>query len=430
MKFPFLSLLGNPYTNDTSPERSRVSRELAFYLVGFLTIRLVILATLGFMLHGQEICEDLFYQGLLVDDPWIILLRRAGDIASYAPFEGFLTVVFMAPLRYVLPDFYAWRLTFLAWEGLTGAIFVLLLNRTIASSRLRRRILLAFILCPVCWMSSVVMPQDEVLIAFFLTLVLWLVAAGRPWAALFACGAGVVGAKIFLVLPLVVLVLVLPRGNLVTRGLAGFGLIAVTYSYLFLSSWWHGVEPPLVNFVPVPTYGINVWPWLFAHFAIPVKLAQRASGMLALLLCSWPLAVLIRCPERLRVAPPVLAHELARLFAVMYLLFFTVFYQVNPEYYELFFPALLLLFLSYPQLALLTIATMLPWLTNLFYGVRVASLRGVNGRPGKVFFVDLYNRWIPLSLDHSYALSYWLGIAALTLLTVVGTRAFLRRPST
>ncbi|MFC1731281.1 hypothetical protein ACFL6I_13210 [candidate division KSB1 bacterium] len=109
-------------------------------------------------------------------------------------------------------------------------------------------------------------------------------------------------------------------------------------------------------------------------------------------------------------------------------MFFAVcalFYHVNPEYYLLAAPLFLLISDRVRDVALLTIATSLPWGVNFAYAVINAAQSPAGA--GKQPFVDLYHVMIPLE-PYTVWLSGILMTTALTLyIGVVSFRKVLSR---
>src|SRR5262249_36645570 len=156
----------------------------------------------------------------------------------------FLETALAWPLQLFLPDFLSLRLTMIAYETFLGGVFYLLLATLGLTERQRRVCLAAYLLLPMGWMTSVVMAQDEVIAAVAFRLPLLLFLTGRQSAAIVLCGIGVIAAKIFIGLELLVLIALADRRRLVWHVVIGFAPIVAVYGLMSLHSLVHGLPLP------------------------------------------------------------------------------------------------------------------------------------------------------------------------------------------
>jgi hypothetical protein len=401
-----------------SATRSAPRREGAWF-VGLVALsRLALLAVLARLVHGQEFTDDVQMLMGMARAPFELLAGITTHNGQHPPLLGVLEAIVAWPLQRVLPDFYAARLTFIAWETLTAAFFWAALSATVPEARVRRRLEAAFLLLPMGWMTSVVMSQDEVIAACFIAAVLWLAATHRSTAALVVCGVGVVAAKIFLAVPLLALVVALPEGRLWKRAAAGFAPVVAVYAWVSIAARIRGDAAPLADFAPEAAFGVNVWVWLSERYHITAEGARRWSGLMGLVGGLAPVALL-----RLR-GEPADPRRLAALFSAMLLWVFALFYHVNPEYYVMGSPAVLLAFSGWLELAPVALLLSVPWAVNFFFGVRNAMAAGSSG--GKGVFVRIYQTVFPVSPAVMFQVSLWLCIAVTLWMAVASTRAAVR----
>ncbi len=380
-------------------------------LVGLMAAsRVTLLLLLGWLVKGKEFTDDVFMHMARVRAPFQMF---TGVRTSHQPP---LLGVFEAPLAYPLQmfvsDFYAIRITYLAYETLAAWFFWLALRALLPQARERRRAAAAFVLLPIGWMTSVVMAQDEVVATAFLAAVLWLLATRRLWAALAVCSLAVLSAKIFMMIPLVALVLLLPVGNLVTRGLAAFVPIGLVYAWTLFALARQHQGAPLADFTPNADFGVNGWVLLPA---IPPATARTISSALAVVGGMVPLALAWLRPKTFDV------RAAATLFGAMFFWVLFLFYHVNPDYYLIVYPALLLVLRSRTELALAAAMATAPYAVNFFYGVDTAERYHTHG--GKEVFVKIYQMFVPVAPALLLQIALW----ATTLLTLAIALELTRR---
>lgn len=376
------------------------------FLAGFLLVRLVVLVTVALLVQGREFTDDVPMHLRMARHPLAGLQGLAGQDSQHPPLLGLAEAIFVRPLLLLMPDYYAVRLAYLAYELLTALVFWWVLARVVPTVRARLWPAAAFAVNPMGWLSTVVMAQDEIIAAFMLIMVVWLHLSNRPRAALAVCGLGVVAAKIFLLAPLLVLVLVPGRERLLERVIWGGAPVAGVTAWAFLGTLSRGGQAPLMGFSPGNAFGVNIWVPLAGWLGLDGRSARLWSSVATL---AAILALILAVKAR-RVLPD--GRLMVGLMAAALLWVFVCFYHVNPEYYVMVAPLLLLL---YPRPAATTCVTLiltLPWLANLFYGLRNATQAGAPSSPKSVF-LELYASMF--SVDPAPLYQLWL------LLSVLGT---------
>ncbi len=392
------------------PEGDAAARQArlagVIFLAGFLLVRLAVLVTVALLVQGREFTDDVPMHLRMARHPLAGLQGLAGQDSQHPPLLGLAEAIFVRPLLLLMPDYYAVRLAYLAYELLTALFFWWALARVVPTVRARLWPAAAFVVNPMGWLSTVVMAQDEIIAAFMLIMVVWLHLSNRPRAALAVCGLGVVAAKIFLLAPLLVLVLAPGRERLLERLLWGAAPAAGVTACAFLGTLARGEEAPLLGFSPGNAFGVNMWVPLARWLELDGDRARRWSSIAA---AAAVLALVLAVRAR-RESPD--ARRMVGLIAAALLWVFVLFYHVNPEYYVMIVPLLLLLLPGPAWASGITLIMALPWCVNLFYGLRNASLAAAP-HGAKSAFLEAYSSMV--SVDP--ALLYEISLA----LSVLGT---------
>lgn len=397
--------------------------------LGILALtRIGALVATALLVSGDEFTNDIPVHLGLIETPFDPLLGLTDQLvgareenAPYPPLLGLVEAVPAYPLQLVLPDFYAFRLTYIVYEVLAAGFFWLALRSIVADPRLRHRAALAFIVLPMGWVTSAVMAQDEVIAACWVALALWLVASGRHRGALVACGVGIVAGKIFLAVPLLALVVALPVGRLWTRAAIGIAPAVVVYGWVVVASSLRGRDAPLLDFTPTNEFGVNAWVLLTDYLNITDAAAKNVSNVLCALACIALVALYARRPGGFAV------NRAIALSTAMLLWVLVLFYHVNPEYYAMLVPLLLALFLSWSELALTTAVFVISWGINVLYGVKQVMAGEAAG--GRRVFVDIYDALSPVDAGTAYPVLVWIGVAATAGLAIHATRVALSHRS-
>jgi len=373
------------------------------FLGAVLLSRLALLVAVSFLVRGREFADDVWRHLTMIGAPLNPLLGRVvEEVSMYPPLMGILETVIASPLLLFLPEFYAIRLTFIFYELVAAAFFWMALKRLAPGAWIP---LATWVLLPMGWITSAVMAQDEVIAAAFMGLCLYLISLGRWTPALVVCGFGVVAGKIFLLVPLTALVVVGKGMRLPGRALAGFAPVILTFGWMYLATYLRGGHAPLVDFAPGSGCGINLWASILKNSAVTPDVARRWSSVMALAAAMIPLAIFRW--RRLPAEP----RQVALLLTAMLMSVFALFYHVNPEYYLMTIPALLLAYGSTSWLLVAAVALTVPWVVNFFYGVRNA-LVGDHLVEGKGAFARVYQSVFSADPVVMHDWSLWVSIAA------------------
>jgi hypothetical protein len=393
----------------------RVPQELLILLGAVLLTRLALLAVLGVGLSGEEFTEDVKLHMGFVREPFDLITGES-RYTQFPPLIGFAEGIFAYPLQLFMSDFYAIRLTYIAFEVLTAIPFWIAARRLIPDERWRRWALAGYVVLPMGWITSVVMAQEEGLMTLFLLSALCLALDGRDRAAILVCAAGVGVAKIFLVFPLAALVLLLKRGSFISRAALAAAPVLLVYGGAAIVAKANGNDPPLSGFTPPNSFGVNVWTFLTEYADVGYATAKSLSTPLALAAGLLPLAIVLYR----RIDWP--SMRLPLLWSAMLLWVLTLFYHVNPEYYAYVIPLFLLFFRTRIEIALLVILATVPWGVNLVFAD--AAKGG-----GREKLLNIYETVSPVSDEVAYQVFIWITIVATTATALKLTWDVWRQPT-
>jgi hypothetical protein len=384
------------------------------YACALVLVRVLQLIAIGLFTGGVEFASDIQFQRIYVTDPLQLLLGRSTTYDVFPPLFPLALWSIYTPISWALSPFYAMRLAMCAIELLAWPLLWWIIASK-ATGRTRHLLAISYIIAPISWVSAVIMCQEEVLSLGFFAAVTVALLRNRTRLAILLCGVGVVVAKIYFFVPLV-------------------GLLGVPANRSW-KEWWrdvaigwspivavYGLQAVLIGqadvaaaaferFFPSSEVSVNLWALIECLFSIGDERARRISAVLALSLSMLPLLVIWRQGKK------ATQFDQIRVITAMLLWVYLSFYHINPEYFLIIVPGILVLFRP-PVAALIMIAGFsLPWAVNFFYGVGVGMRLGDEGR---ATFVRAYQAVF------SIAPSVMQGIAiALTAVVTVGLAAVL-----
>jgi hypothetical protein len=393
---------------------TKVQEGLAFAGLVAMT-RLLLLGLLGWLVDGKEFTDDVVMHMDMVRTPVQSLLGTS-RWDQHPPLLALFEALFAWPFQLLLPDFYAIRLCYIVYEVLAAFFFWLAVRALFPDARFRRQVVLSFVLLPMGFVTTVIMAQDEVIATLFMTAILWLLATGRKQSALLVCGLGVGAAKVMLVFPLIAMMLFLRLRNLAYRLLLGTLPVALVYG-ISLIRQLH--EPTVLSFAPPAAFSISAWVLLSHYFGINTSTARSVSAVLALAAAA---AMLIIAKAKNIDADDTLV--LATLFSTMLMWFYVLFYHVNPEYYFIALPSLLLIFRSGRSLTLLALMTTSAYAVNFFFGVAAATKFPT---AAKGAFVRIYQAIFPIQPEQMFLLSIWFFVILTLVIAIINTLLLARR---
>jgi len=395
-----------------------------------IVTRLAIIAALYRLTGGAEFTDDTGMHLALADDPLLLISGNTAVHGQHPPLLPIMEWLLLAPFRW-LPDMVAIRLAYVMVEaGAVGAtVLALRPTQDHAKAALPHpithrnvfAIVVVLILSPLLWMTSAVMAQDEVIAAAVLACALALWRSGRQIPAVAVLGIGVGGAKVFLVLPLVALVMLGPTAGRGRRAAVGAAVTTVPYVAAGLSALARGNPLPLTGFDPNPTFGMNPWVFAFGDAGVSLGWAKVGSTVLASA-ATLSLVFLLRRTRSDRFGTttgspvPVIASTIA----AMFLVFFVTFYHATPEYLALAVPAIALVPWRPVHHLGAHAALSIAWAGNLFFGVANAKL---SGAAEKASFVRLYDRIVPVEplLLHRASIVAWTVSAVVVIVALMRT---------
>lgn len=367
------------------------AREGWVFFALLVASRVVLLAALALLTGRREFTSDAVMHWHSATEPFYILLGLDARDAHFPPLMPVLLAAAVAPFR-ALGPFLALRAGFALVELAAWPVVWTLLRRHVRDARARRWLAAVVVLSPGIWMATVVMAQEDIFSLLIGAVAAGLILSGRMRWAAFACGVGVVAAKVFFLVPLLAVVVAPGRlsvGAVVRRGLAGAVPIIAAYGVAGYFWWRNGMGFPLGDFQPPVDPSQSFWLLVYEWGHVPVATIRRLSMPTALLAGVLPLAIV-----KLR-GHDCSPAEVLRLAAAMTMAVMVTFYLTMGEYYLVAVPMLLLA--ARPWLAVLTVGGLLTlsWAENWFYGVAVA--KQFNTAAGGSVFVRMYEAAIPVA---------------------------------
>jgi hypothetical protein len=354
------------------------------YAFALLLIRVAQLAAIGWFTGGAEFANDVGMQRTYAADPLQLLLGRSTTFEVFPPLFPVVLWAIHTPLSWLLTQFYSMRATLcvvelLAWPLLWGII------AHAATGRNRHLLAIAYIVAPICWVSTVVMCQDEMIsLAVFAGMTLALLKH-KSRLAIFLCGVGVVVAKVYFLVPLVGL-LGVPRGRTWREWLydllVGLAPIAAVYGLQAVLIGRAGVAVETFQEFVIPfEMSVNIWALIYRMASIRPAEARWISAVIALALSMLPLLV-----SRIRRLETT-GQEQIHVIVAMLLWVFFAFFHINAEYFVIVVPGILVALRPVVASVVLIAGLSLPWSVNFFYGVGIGMETGDRGRAP---FVRIY----------------------------------------
>lgn len=365
---------------------TRIARLTLFQFLCILAAtRFLLLALLWFMAHGHELSNDVAMHMGMVRSPLSVLLYTIPAYEQHPPFLPVLETVIAYPLQLFLPDFIAIRLLMISYEIALGYIFFRTI-RPLSFGDVRKGLCLAaFIALPTGWMTSTVMAQDDSIAACAFLLPLLCYITGRKRLGLFFSGVGVVAAKLFIVLELFSLIPLSKRRNLIADASIGLSPIVLVYGAMTVHRIYNSFPPPLLGFRPDPYFGTSFW-MVLHRFGLDLYKIGPYSGFAALLASTIPTVLLVLQPAAARNPRKIVIASGATL-----LIFFSIFYHVEPEYFTIIMPALILASDSIGDAISVTLLAILLWVGKFFQNA--SFLHRANDNTGKYLALDLFQKF-------------------------------------
>ncbi len=357
--------------------------------------RLILLVLLFFVSGGQELSNDTKMHVAFLGSPLAVLSYQFPGYEQYPPFLPMLEAAIGYPLHFIFPNFVTVRLVMIFYDVIAGGLLFALLGKLGVQGSRKGLCLAGYVLLPMGWMTSVVMAQDDSIGAVAILIPIILAMSGRLTAAFFLCGLGVLAAKLFVMLELVTLLAFCPRARRLTSAAIAFAPILVVYAGLSLHRLANGFPLPLLGFHPDPYFGTNFWILLHTYGGLNLAKYGSYSGVLALAAAMIPAGIVlargIQFTDRMSIPLAVSASVM---------LFFSLFYHVNPQYFMLIFPLVIAIAQNGADALDCLLLSIIPWAGKLF---QLAEYRvGLDANAGKAVALNLYTKLFHFSPD------YWL----------------------
>jgi hypothetical protein len=353
--------------------RTMRSRGLISFATVVLLSRLLLLSILSAITHGHELSNDVQMHMSLIRHPSAVLLYTIPGYEQHPPFLPFVETWLGYPLQLVLSDFFTLRLVMIGYEVGLACLFFNLLQRLEIRGMRRNLCLVAFILLPSGWMTSTIMGQDDSIAACAFILPILLYACRRRGAALFLSGIGVIAAKLFIALDIVVLLATCTRRTITRSVLLALGPIVLVYGAMSVHRLLHGYPLPLLGFRPNPYYGTNFWTVLQRTYGWDLHKLGILSGLLALAASTLPAPILLKAPPDHRSSYCVVLAA-----AASGLLFFSLFYHVEPEYFLIVVPLLIATSENWRDWLGTSLIAVVPWTAKFFQNAVYMANANIN----------------------------------------------------
>lgn len=399
-----------------------MTKELTLFVMAVLLSRSLLLIFLGAALDGREFTDDIDMLQEIARHP-LQLLTGETKYAQHPPLLGVVEWIFFEPVDLFTNDFYNLRIVLIFYDVVAAALLWLALNGSEVTRRERILLGLTYLILPSQWMSSVVMAQDEVIAAAFLVGVLLCVSKGQNISALLVASLGVAAGKIFIILPLIALILLLPTPSIVKRLVLGSLPMILAYGVQFFSTVTRIEDVPLASFQPTAPFSVSLWVWLSLLLNLNVVETLRYSTILGLLASLVPIALVLLRRYRSNTNSEqveISTDKVAALFYSVLAWFFTFFYHVNPEYLTLLSICALLMRPRPAFLVAHVTLTGVAWLVNFAYGI-VRVTESTRQAQGKAKFAKLYQDISPVDAHALYETALAAGIVLILVLAVWST---------
>jgi hypothetical protein len=353
------------------------------YALLLVAVRTVLIVAIGWFTGGVEFAGDVEIQRHYIADPLQLLLGRATTYDVFPPLFPLLLWCLHAPLSPYFSPFVTYRAAMVLAEVLAWPLIWRLITKSV-DGRGRHVLALAYIVAPMCWVTTVFMCQDEAISMVFFAAVILALLHRRVRLAILLCGLGVVTAKIYFLVPLVGLLGVpLQRTwrNWLVDAALGWAPIVAVYGVQAALIGRAGVAAEAFDRFVIP-FEMSVSIWALLDGAVSDEAARRISAVCAFALSMIPLLIVW---HQRRLPGP---HAQVALVTAMLTWVYAGFFHINPEYYLILTPGLFVVLRPAVAVSLLIIGFSLPWAVNFFYGVQIGIERADAGRAP---FVRIYH---------------------------------------
>jgi hypothetical protein len=328
----------------------------------FVITRVALIFAVARLTQGSELSDDVALHVGMMRAPLDGLLG-SGVFALYPPLLPLIESAPFTLFESSLGSSVAIRCAYALFECL-AAVLVHIAVRHLAGKQAAVRAAWLLLALPCGFLSSTVLPQDECVAYAFAAGALLALAFQRETTALVLLSIGVVAAKVFFIVPLFALVVWLRKAPFAARCVYAFAPCTLVYALLWSLHQRSGALR-ILRFAPSADFGVNAW--VFAAGSMPATSVRSFSlvcgGALALACIARPLWT----QETVLGARPVAAFTLA---SAALAWFFVGFYHVNPEYYALLLPAIVLSCRRAAHAVIALLATGLPWAVNIAHGIQ------------------------------------------------------------
>ena len=336
--------------------------------IAFFAVRLGLLGVFNSLVGGRELASDVVFHGMIIANPLAILAGTAKTIASYPPFQWVVEWPLFSFYSYFFSDLISYRLLMVSVEFICLLQLLRLLNKENIQSAVATAVVVFFIFSPHQYFATVFLVQEDIIAQCFMLLALGCVVEGRRTGAIVVLTAGILIAKIFLIIPLFYIVAFWGNVKFNRRIVEGFSaclVLALIYYIIITNALQNGGDVPLLEFTPDGVYASNYWVMFIGMFPEMLESIKRTSLLISLAAQLFIVSVglfLLAKGLNERVHPAVWM-------AVPLALFYGTFYQHMPEYLLLIWPALIYLFHTLRAQLLIVMCLNLAWMPRIFHGL-------------------------------------------------------------
>ena len=334
---------------------------ISIFLLTFALSRIALLAILIGVTHGREISNDIGMHIYMIQNPLCILQFSCPQYDQYPPLLPIFETLIGMPASLILPPMAIVRSVMMSYEAIAGVAFFQIATLTIRDANWRALILAQFILMPMMFMTSTIMGANSMIGGALILIGAYYAIQSQARLSAFILGLGTVAGKQFLVLPLAVAALFPNRGTVVSRLIAASIPIVLIFGGLTVWRILHAQAVPLIGFKPDPYFGTNFWVALRTLYGIDISNYGTISGVIALSTALIPIVLGYR-----KTIGPSRRDAVLMSMAASLILFFSFFYHVNPDYFVMCVPLLILVSRTTVDVILVWLVGVTPWIGKFF----------------------------------------------------------------
>ncbi|MHA1285559.1 MAG: hypothetical protein ACTSQP_23900 [Promethearchaeota archaeon] len=275
--------------------------------------------------------DDIHFHYYFAKNPSIIL---SGDVVKlmglYMGVHPPLYPYLLFPFTLIINDISAIIIAFFFYEALSFFLLLFLNIENENKSRLKW-LLYLFILSPITWLTNIIWVQDEIIMAFFILVIIYLRKKEKDNIVAFLLGLSLLWIKFFIILLFIPYILTSKR-PLKKIFLMGIGLLPY-FIFLLYRGYFTSESPFLAFFGTQPVTGINIpnLIYIISNF----KLKEYAILIILIIYFIYYLYIL----KSKNLKKNYL--EFSKISIITFFIFFLFYARTEPEYFILFYPVII-----------------------------------------------------------------------------------------